>query len=215
MFRFDTLFAAPGPLRLLVLGAHSDDIEIGCGGTLFRLLNRGDCTVRWVVFGCHGARLDEARESAEEFLSSVEASEIELLQFRDGFFPYQGAEIKEHFEELKRRVSPDVILTHTRSDLHQDHRLLCELTWNTFRDHLILEYEVPKFDGDLGRPNVFVELDESISEKKVHHLMAHFESQQQKHWYDEQTFYSLLRLRGVECGAQFAEAFTCRKVVLG
>ncbi len=204
----------PEPLYILCLGAHSDDLEIGCGGTLLRLLAEQEAVVRWVVFGCSGQRSEEARKSAESMLDAAREKQVKLHEFRDGFFPYLGGEIKEAFEELKGQVTPDLIFTHTRKDLHQDHRLLNELTWNTFRNHLILEYEIPKYDGDLGSPNFFVPLDDAVVEKKLRHLMQHFASQRDKRWFDEETFRGLLRMRGVEAGERYAEAFYCRKIVL-
>jgi LmbE family N-acetylglucosaminyl deacetylase len=161
------LSARPGPLQILCLGAHSDDLEIGCGGTVLRFLAERDAAVHWVVLGCSGERSIEAQLSAESLLAGAKQKQVEIHRFRDGFFPYVGGEIKEAFEQLKGQVSPDLIFTHTRADLHQDHRLVNELTWNTFRDHLILEYEIPKYDGDLGLPNLFVALDEALVEKKI------------------------------------------------
>ena len=205
------------PLEVLCLGAHADDLEIGCGGTVLRLAESGRAAaVTWVVFSAAGDRQGEARESAEVFLARAKAKDVVVKEFRDGFFPYQGAEIKGDFEELKRRVSPDVIFTHYRNDLHQDHRLISELTWNTFRSHLILEYEIPKYDGDLGSPNLFVPLQESTCRDKIRFLEAAFTSQRDKHWFDEGTFRALMRLRGMEsCAPSFhAEAFYTRKLVL-
>jgi LmbE family N-acetylglucosaminyl deacetylase len=204
----------PGPLSILCLGAHSDDLEIGCGGTVLRLLAEREVVVRWMVFGCSGQRSEEAKKSAESILGAVADKHVQIGGFRDGFFPYMGAEIKEAFEALKDQISPDLILTHTRNDVHQDHRLINELTWNTFRDHLILEYEIPKYDGDLGSPNLFVGLEQDVVEKKIRHLMECFPTQRDKRWFDEETFRGLLRLRGIEAGMRYAEAFYCRKVVL-
>jgi LmbE family N-acetylglucosaminyl deacetylase len=204
-------------LRVLCLGAHSDDIEIGCGGTILRLVAEGwKLDVRWIVFCSNETRGEEARGSAKEFLGGVSQQSISIERFRDGFLPYSGPPVKEYFEELKKEPSPDVIFTHTRADLHQDHRLLCELTWNTFRDHLILEYEIPKFDGDLGLPNFFVHLDENVTRQKVELLMKHFGTQRSKDWFTEDTFYGLMRLRGVESRSRtrYAEGFHCRKVVV-
>jgi LmbE family N-acetylglucosaminyl deacetylase len=204
-------------LRLLCLGAHSDDIEIGCGGTLLRLMeDYPDLSICWIVFGAPGHRAVEARQSAEVFLQPVRQKQIVVKGFRDGFFPYIGAEVKDYFEQIKREISPDLIFTHYRHDLHQDHRLLSELTWNTYRDHLILEYELPKYDGDLGVPNLFVALDKRICQRKIGHLMTHFASQLEKDWFTEDTFLALLRLRGVEArvSGKYAEAFYCRKLVL-
>jgi LmbE family N-acetylglucosaminyl deacetylase len=205
------------PLEVLCLGAHADDLEIGCGGSVLRLAESGRAAaVTWVVFSAAGDRQGEARESAEVFLARAKAKDVVVKEFRDGFFPYQGAEIKGDFEELKRRVSPDVIFTHYRNDLHQDHRLISELTWNTFRSHLILEYEIPKYDGDFGSPNVFIDLDESLCRRKIEAILGLFRTQTGKHWFDEELFMAVLRLRGMECGAaaKYAEAFYCRKAVL-
>jgi LmbE family N-acetylglucosaminyl deacetylase len=204
-------------LRVLCLGAHSDDIEIGCGGTILRLIrDYPNIIVTWIVFGSNGQRSEEAQNSASQFLASVREKEIIIKNYRDGFFPYRGEQIKEYFEQLKNRTSPDMIFTHYRHDLHQDHRLICELTWNTFRDHLILEYEVPKYDGDVGAPNFFVHLNEGICSQKVEFLLAHFKTQKDRHWFTADTFLSMLRLRGVESRSpgKYAEAFYCRKVIL-
>jgi len=203
-------------LQLLCLGAHSDDIEIGCGGTLLQL--KQACPRMkfcWVVFSADGPRGREAAAGAELFTAGCE-KEILLKDFRDGFFPYQGTQVKEFFEELKGRVSPDMIFTQWGGDAHQDHRLLSELTWNTFRNHLILEYEVPKYDGDIGRPNIFVPLEASLCQQKIDHLFTVFESQSGRKWFDRDTFHGLLRLRGMECNSPsgYAEAFHARKVIL-
>jgi LmbE family N-acetylglucosaminyl deacetylase len=203
--------------RLLVIGAHSDDIEIGCGGTILRLLDEHPgLQVGWMVLSAHGERRDEARSSAESMLSSAPGSEIVLHSFRDGFLPYEGAQVKERFEELKNRFQPDLILTHYRADAHQDHRLVSELTWNTFRDHLILEFEIPKYDGDLGAPNVFVPLEARVVDEKIDHLLSHFKSQVNRHWFTQDLFRSLMRVRGMECNALsgHAEAFYSRKAVI-
>jgi len=204
------------PLQILCLGAHSDDIEIGCGGTLLRLMEAYSVAVHWIVFGTTGHRIEEAYASANAFLQSARQKRIIVQEFRDGFFPYHGAPIKDYFEQLKQQVSPEIIFTHYRHDLHQDHRLICELTWNTFRNHLILEYEIPKYDGDLGSPNFFVHLDESTCQRKVRYLMEHFRTQQNKDWFTEDTFLSLMRLRGVESKSpsKYAEAFYGRKMVM-
>jgi LmbE family N-acetylglucosaminyl deacetylase len=205
------------PLRLLAIGAHSDDIEIGCGGTILKLIQqRSVSEVCWVVLTGERTRAEEAASSADALLGDLRGKRVILKDFRDGYFPYDGAEIKAFFEELKAELSPDVILTHQRSDLHQDHRVTCELTWNTFRDHLILEYEIPKYDGDMGAPNLFVPLDEALCRKKIDHLMTHFASQVPKRWFKEDLFSGLLRLRGMECNSptSYAEAFYCRKATL-
>jgi len=210
--------ALPTPAHVLCLGAHSDDIEIGCGGTMLSLLEApSDLAVTWVVFGAQGARVEEARRSAESFLAEVAKREIVTHGFRDGFFPYTGGQIKDAFEALKARITPDLIFTHYRHDLHQDHRLIAELTGNTFRNHLVLEYEIPKYDGDLGVPNVFVPLVEAHCRRKIDTLVTCFESQRDKRWFSDDLFRSLLRLRGMECNSPstYAEAFYGRKLVLG
>jgi LmbE family N-acetylglucosaminyl deacetylase len=204
------------PFKILCLGSHSDDIEIGCGGTVLRLLSGNpNLEVVWVVFSSNKEREREARKSAELFLAQAKQKEIIVNDFRDGFFPFDGPKIKEFFEGLKK-VSPDLILTHNRKDAHQDHRQIAELTWNTFRNHLILEYEIPKYDGDLGQPSVFVPLESDVCNRKVDYLMEAFESQRTKCWFQKDTFFALLRLRGMECNAPsgYAEAFYCRKLVL-
>jgi LmbE family N-acetylglucosaminyl deacetylase len=210
--------AAGAARRVLAIGAHPDDIEIGCGGTLLELVEHGAVSeVCWVVLSGDGERAGEARASAEALLQGVAQRRVLVRDFADGFFPYAGAEIKAFFEQVKREFAPDLIFTHQRSDLHQDHRLSCELTWNTFRDHLILEYEVPKYDGDMGAPNLFVPLPDALSQRKVAHLLEHFASQRGRHWFRHDVFTSLLRLRGMECNSPsaYAEAFYCRKLVLG
>lgn len=208
---------AGSPLRVLCLGAHADDIEIGCGGTLLQLL--GDCPdlhVTWVVFSAPGPREREARISAAMFLDRLDAHKIIVKNFRDGFFPYEGAAIKEFFEQLKRESAFDLIFTHYRDDRHQDHRLISDLTWNTWRDHLILEYEIPKYDGDFGTPNLFVPLEQDIRRRKISHILDVFRTEANKAWMAEDTFQALMRLRGIECAApgKFAEAFYCRKLIL-
>ena len=207
-----------GPLRLLCLGAHCDDIEIGCGGTILKWANaRREMEVCWVVFSSDERRKREALTSAEMFLANVSKRRVVVYEMRDGFLPYAGGEVKERFEQLKLEFSPDLILTHYRQDLHQDHRLVAELTWNTFRNHLILEYEIPKYDGDLGSPNVFVPLEELVCRRKIDAIIGVFQSQSEKQWCSRELFSSILRLRGLEANASsgYAEAFYCRKAVLG
>ena len=206
-----------GPAKVLAIGAHPDDIEIGCAGTLLKLIEQEAVSgIRWVVLSGNGERAEEARRSAEELVDGVPTSDVVVCDFPDGFFPYEGQRIKDYFEYLKADFSPDVVFTHQRADLHQDHRLSCELTWNTFRDHLILEYEVPKYDGDMSAPNAFVPIEDHLHRRKIDHLMAHFGSQLSKRWFKEELFSSLLRLRGMECNSpsSYAEAFFCRKAVL-
>jgi len=202
---------------ILCLGAHADDIEIGCGGTLLKLLSEHKSSlVYWVVFSANDSRAEEARRSAELFLGEAAESHVVIKAFRDTFFPFEGAQIKEYFRELQSQVSPDVIFTHRREDMHQDHRLMAELTWNAFRDHLIFEYEIPKYEGDLGMPNVFVPLDESTAQKKVDNLLTAFPSQHAKPWFTEDTFRALLRIRGIECNSPsgYAEGLYCRKLTI-
>jgi LmbE family N-acetylglucosaminyl deacetylase len=214
-----TLAREPGaPLRILALGAHADDIEIGCGGTLLRLVaEHPGLSVDWVVLSGLGERAGEAADSAAAFLDGAGETRVRVERFRDGFFPYTGSAVKELFEELKTRVAPpDVVFTHRLEDRHQDHRLVAELTWNTFRDHLILEYEIPKYEGDLGHPNLFVPLAPEHGERKVELLRKCFPSQAGRAWFSDDTFWAMLRLRGVECNApgRYAEAFQARKLVL-
>jgi LmbE family N-acetylglucosaminyl deacetylase len=204
-------------VRLLFLGAHSDDIEIGCGGLVLSILDRHPAVeVDWIVFSGQTNRAVEAQRSADLFLRRARAKRIVLKNYRDGFFPQQFGEIKMFFEGLKREVTPDLVLTHYRDDRHQDHRIISDLTWNTFRDHWILEYEIPKYDGDLGIPNCFVPLTRGICARKAKYLQRAFGSQRDKHWFTDETFLGLMRLRGMECRAPhgFAEAFYGRKVVL-
>ena len=201
-------------LSVLCLGAHSDDIEIGAGGTLLGWIASGvRLHVHWCVLSAAGPRAVEAEGSAAAFLAGAAAAKIELAQFKDGFFPYQGGDIKTWVEDLKTRVAPDVILTHRSDDAHQDHREISQLTWNLFRDHLILEYEIPKWDGDLGQPNIYVPLSNAVMARKVDLLLAHFGTQRSKDWFDAETFRALARLRGMEARApeRYAEAFVLRK----
>jgi LmbE family N-acetylglucosaminyl deacetylase len=205
------------PINVLCLGAHSDDIEIGCGGTILSLARQfPNLVFHWVVFSATGIRADEARHAASLFVQPVALKGPILKIFQDGFMPFVGGDIKAAFEELQS-ISPDLVFTHNRKDAHQDHRILAELTWNTFRDHLILEYEIPKYDGDLGTPSVFVPLETELYERKVSYLMESFGSQRGKRWFQPETFLALMRLRGMECNAPsgYAEAFYCRKLVLG
>jgi len=207
----------PGPLKLLCLGAHPDDIEIGCGGTILRLAAEiPDLVVRWIVFsGGAGPRGAEARVSVAAFLAEIAEKEIEVLEFRDGYFPFQGADIKDHFEALKSEFNPSLVLTHWLGDAHQDHRLVAELTHNTFRDHFVLEYEIPKYDGDLGNPNFFVPLTRAQLRRKTEAIGMHFPSQRGRTWFSEETFLAMARLRGIGCNAPegLAEAFYSRRIV--
>lgn len=207
---------AGGALKVLCLGSHSDDIEIGCGGTILRVAEQYPRSeFHWAVFTAAGVREAEAGRAAELF-AGQRLKSVRLQAFQDGFLPYVGGEVKAVFEEQLRSLQPDLIFTHSREDAHQDHRLISDLTWNTFRDHLILEYEIPKYDGDLGRPGVYVPLELDVCEKKVGYLLETFRSQRSKRWFQRETFLSLMRLRGMECNAAsgYAEAFYGRKLVL-
>lgn len=216
MQKFSFLDGVSGPKKILVLGAHADDIEIGCGGTILRLASKfRDLDMLWVVFSAAAERAAEARASADAFLTGTAHTRVIVRTHRDGFLPYSGAVVKDEFETLKQEFTPDLVFTHYRNDLHQDHRLISELTWNTFRNHLIFEYEIPKYDGDIGTPNFFVHLDGALCKRKVDSILQCFGSQKGKAWFSEDTFYAMLRLRGLESNApeKYAEAFYCRKMV--
>lgn len=203
-------------LTVLCLGAHCDDIEIGCGGTILRLAEQcPGCEFHWAVFSATGVRAVEAQSAAALFAGSHLKAPL-LKTFEDGYLPYWGADVKTVFERELKQLSPDLVFTHNGQDAHQDHRLIAELTWNAFRDHLILEYEIPKYDGDIGRPSVFAPLEQEVYEKKVRYIMDVFQSQRTKRWFQPETFLSLMRLRGMECNSPsgYAEAFYCRKMVL-
>ncbi len=202
-------------LNILCIGAHCDDIEIGCGGTILRLIDENPILhIKWVVFASNENRKKEAEEAAQLFLEKAPSKEIIIHAYRDAFLPYEGLKIKESFEELKKGFNPDLIFTHYRDDQHQDHRLLSNFTWNTWRNHLIFEYEIPKYDGDLGHPNFFVPLDKPYVDKKIAILLECYNSQHQKHWFDRETFLALMRIRGLEAAAseKHAEAFHLRKM---
>jgi len=206
-----------GSRSVLCLGAHSDDIEIGCGATILRLVRQhANLTFHWVVLSSGAVRTDEARAGASQFLEGAPRQSVVVRDFRNGFFPYVATEIKEFFEELKSQISPDLIFTHYGRDLHQDHRLVSELTWNTWRNNLILEYEIPKYDGGLGSPNFFVPVPEELCQQKIDILMRCFGSQRSKQWFTDSTFRATMRLRGIESNADdgLAEAFYCRKLVV-
>jgi LmbE family N-acetylglucosaminyl deacetylase len=207
---------APGDrLSVLCLGAHSDDIEIGAGATLLSMMERGvNLEVLWVVLSAPGIREVEAKASAADFLAAATSAQIEVKCFKDGFFPEQGEAIKSTFEALKREVNPDVILTHHRDDAHQDHRHVCRLTWNTFRNHCILEYEIPKWDGDMSQPNLYMPISATALQRKIDLLNSHFGSQRSKQWFDAEIFRGVARLRGMECRERYAEAFFARKLAL-
>ena len=211
------LGSAECPLRrILCLGSHCDDIEIGCGGTILRLLREHpEVEIYWLVFSSTPVRRREAARAAGLFLAPAKKKKVVIRNYRDTLFPSQQARIKGEFEKLKKTFSPDLILTHYRQDLHQDHRVICELTWNTFRSHLILEYEIPKYDGDLGAPNFFVGLDRATCARKAKHILDSFVSQRPKQWFTAETFMGLQRIRGIEANSPggYAEGFHCRKLV--
>lgn len=204
--------------RFLFLGAHSDDIEIGCGGTVAALRRAYPAAVvTWIIIGARDERAAEARRAARILLGDIPKSQVIIQEFQDGHFPTAGAEIKSFFESIKKSCNPDIIFTHHRDDLHQDHRTVGELTWNTFRDHAIIEYEIPKYDGNLGSPAVYVPLTAAAARRKVDLLMKVYKTQTTKRWFAPETFLGLMRLRGMECNAAegYAEAFYVRKLVLG
>lgn len=207
---------ASAPLTILCLGAHCDDVEIGCGGTLMTLVERHPGSrFEWVIFTREGERERESRKAAAAIHGAGGAG-VEVLDFRMSYLPFEGSKVKDHFESIKKRVRPDVIFTHRLEDRHQDHRLLAELTWNTFRDHLVLEYEIPKYEGDLGQPNLYVPLSEAHVVRKLDLLVDCFPSQASRSWFSRDLFQAHLRLRGMECNAPsgHAEAFTARKITV-
>ena len=211
------LFGSGAPSRVLCLGAHSDDIEIGCGATVLRLLDECPEThFTWVIFSASPERELEARSSAASFLAGAKSADIRVERFRESHFPWEGSRIKDRLAGIAREIDPELVLTHWRGDRHQDHRTVAELTWNHFRDHLMLEYEIPKWDGDLGRPNAYAAATAALVDRKVELLMEHFASQQSRPWFREDTFRALLRIRGLECNAPdgFAEAFYADKILL-
>jgi LmbE family N-acetylglucosaminyl deacetylase len=217
MIRFKPDRTPASALQILCLGCHSDDIEIGCGGSILRFAAEHDkLDVYWVVLSAIGERAFEAKQAVTGFVDHSRLKGVYLHTFPDGFMPFVGTEIKKFFEELKQAISPDLIFTHNRGDAHQDHRLIGEMTWNTFRDHFILEYEIPKYDGDMGRPGVFVPLAKELCERKVDVITGAFRSQGAKRWFDRETFMGLMRLRGMECNSPsgYAEAFYGRKLVI-
>jgi LmbE family N-acetylglucosaminyl deacetylase len=210
------LFGETREPKILCLGAHPDDIEIGCGGTILKILEEApEAQFCWVVFSGTPKRREEAFQGSDFFLKNAKSKKIDVEQFRESYFPFIGVQIKDYFEKLKTALIPDMIFTHYSNDLHQDHRVISNLTWNTFRDHFILEYEIPKFDGDLGNPNFFVNLNKSFVERKINCLVDVFQTQKEKPWFDEETFRSILRIRGVESNSKtkYAEAFYCKKIL--
>jgi LmbE family N-acetylglucosaminyl deacetylase len=204
-------------LRIIAIGAHCDDIDIGCGGASLGLLERYDADVTWVVFGSNPQREREFRASARRFLRRANTAKVIVHSFRDGFFPAQYAAIKEVFETLKKEPNPDLIFSHHRTDLHQDHRVVAELTWNTFRNHLILEYEIPKYEGDLSTPSAYVSLSRAQVERKIAILWGCYQTQHAKRWFTAETFRGLMRIRGIESGGEtgWAEGFHVSKFLLG
>jgi len=217
MLNLSPILTRDRSLVVLLLGAHSDDIEIGCGGTVLQLASSNiDVEVHWVVFSAIGQRKNEAEASARDFLTQVSRTCVELHDYPDAYFPAHYTAIKDSFNALSQQVKPDIVFTHYRDDLHQDHRMISELTWNAFRDNLILEYEIPKYDGDFGQPNLFVPIPEDICQMKTSKLRQHFASQSSKTWFTDDLFSSVMRLRGIEARSQtgYAEAFYMRKASL-
>jgi LmbE family N-acetylglucosaminyl deacetylase len=200
--------------KVLIIGAHADDIEIGCGGTILKLKELyPSIEFIWVVLSGKGARIREAKTCATAFLEKSKKTII-TPEFEDGFLPYSGKDVKMFFENELKPTNPDLILTHYQKDFHQDHRITNELTWNTFRNHQVLEYEIPKYDGDISNPNFYVPLKKEYVKKKVDLLFAHFISQRSKNWFQKETFTGLMRLRGMECQVSgYAEAFYARKLI--
>jgi LmbE family N-acetylglucosaminyl deacetylase len=205
---------ADSGLNLLFFGAHCDDIEIGCGGTILKLIQQYKVHVKWVVFSSNAQRAVEAEECARSFLEGASSRDVKIMDFKDGFLSQRYSDVKDYYEQIKKEFVPDVVFTHYRNDLHQDHRLLSELAWNTFRDHVVLEYEIPKYDGDLGNPNLFVELEEQLVDKKIKNLLDHYVTQRDKHWFDKETFVSVMRLRGIQSASRYAEGFYSRKLIM-
>ncbi|NND06262.1 MAG: PIG-L family deacetylase [Saprospiraceae bacterium] len=204
-------------LKVIAFGAHCDDIEIGCGGTLLKWMSEEKIQqIIWVVFSSTEKRKLEALQSADLYLANIPECEIFIHDYRDAYLSFSAQEIKYQFEEIKQWMDPDVVFTHYRNDRHQDHRLLSDLAWNTFRNHLILEYEIPKYDGDLHTPNGYVSLPTEQVDRKIELLLGCYHSQVSKHWFDAETFKSLMRIRGLECGSpsRYAEAFHLRKCLL-
>jgi LmbE family N-acetylglucosaminyl deacetylase len=204
--------------KILCLGSHADDIEIGCGGTILKFVEQvPQAQFLWVTFSGTEERFKELSQSAKCFLKNSNSSSVVTYKFRESFFPFVGAEIKECFEKIRKDFSPDIVFTHCKGDAHQDHRLISDLTWNTFRNNFILEYEIPKYDGDLGQPNLFVHLDASSVNRKIKFILDSYSTQKEKQWFSEETFRSILRLRGIESNSEskYAEAFQCRKIVVG
>ncbi|OUR99166.1 PIG-L domain-containing protein [Gammaproteobacteria bacterium 42_54_T18] len=217
MISMKTLLGDGHPLKILALGAHCDDIEIGCGGSILSLIENYNIeSIHWVVFSSNDIRKIEALQSAESFLSGVKNTKIIIKDFRNGYFPYIGADIKDYFETIKNDFEPNLILTHYRNDRHQDHRTISDLTWNTFRNHLIFEYEIPKYDGDISNPNFFINVSKKNKNLKIETLLKHFPSQANKQWFTQETFEAIMRLRGIESNApeSYAEAFYARKLAI-
>lgn len=201
--------------KILCIGAHADDIEIGCGGTILKLSQEyPKAQFHWIVLSADGKRAEEAQKSAELFLGNISSKKIDVQGFKDSYFPFIGKDIKDYFIKLKK-LAPDLVITHNSNDAHQDHQLVAKLTWNIFRDHLIMEFETPKYDGDLGVPNLYVHIEEPVVQKKIDHICRIFESQKNKQWFGEDTLRSIMRIRGIECNSpsKYAEAFYCRKIV--
>ena len=211
------LFSENRSLKVLCLGAHSDDIEIGCGGTILRLVKEApEAHFYWLVLSGNKDRAQEARESATSFLLPIKKKTVDVQDFRESYFPFIGAEIKDYFEKIKNNFVPDIVFTHSVNDAHQDHQLASKLTWNTFRNHFILEYEIPKYEGDLVTPNLYTHISATDVEKKIDLICNLFKTQKEKTWFSKETFRSIMKIRGIECNSPsgYAEAFHCKKVIV-
>ncbi len=211
-----SLLGSSKALRVLCIGAHCDDIEIGCGATLLRLAGERPLDVTWLILCSTAGRALEARSSAASFLKKARSHKVNIETFRDGYLPAHWGQVKERIESLTALATSDLIFTHDLHDRHQDHRVISELTWNTFRDHVILEYEIPKYEGGLGQPNLYVPVSRAVAERKTRHVLHAYSTQRRKRWFSSETFLGLMRLRGVECNAPhgLAEAFYARKLVI-
>lgn len=203
-----------GPLHVVALGAHPDDIEIGCGGSLLRLAESvPDLTAEFVVASGEPSRVEEARHAAELFLPGCDVG-VRAGDLPDGQFPAYWGDAKRLLEETARGRRADIVLAPCRGDAHQDHRTLAEIVPTVWRDHLVLSYEIPKWDGDLGRPSLYVPLSQELMREKVRRLHKAFPSQASREWFDDEVFLGLARLRGMECRSRYAEAFTTAKATL-
>jgi len=199
------------PLSILAIGAHPDDIEIGAGGTLLSLAAAcPGLQARYLVLTGTAERHEEARSAASAFLPATDVH-IDLHELPEGRFPAVWARVKDALEDVARSCSPDLILAPSRADAHQDHRTIGEIVPTVFRDQLYLGYEIPKWDGDLSQPSMYLPLSADVARRKVELLHKCFPSQRVRDWWDDEVFLGMARLRGMECRAPYAEAFTCTK----